>query len=214
MRDGVKRPAQLAGSNIVGANVAGRRRESFGVASTEDHQVLVNDAGAGEIHRLGSSRRTAEIFTQVDAACISKRRDRFARGGVQSVDEVHDADEDAPVFAVGPVGQTAIRLCAANSGVELPQELACCGIQRENFLRWSDAVEQPVDDNGACLKTAFFLSVKTPGDSETLDVVPIDLRECGIVIVLGCATVCGTILLLLAGWPESGSNSCCAREQS
>src|SRR3984893_11785132 len=42
MRDGVERPAQLTGSNVVGANVAGRRRKSLGVAATEYHQVLVH----------------------------------------------------------------------------------------------------------------------------------------------------------------------------
>src|SRR6266446_1639328 len=131
-RNSVKRPAQFAGSNIVSANVAGRCGKSLGVASTENHQVLVNDARAGEIDRLRSGRLAAQIFTEVDAASVSKRGNRFAGGGVQSVDEVHHANENALVFAIGPVCEPAIRLDATNSGVKLPKVLACCGIQREN----------------------------------------------------------------------------------
>src|SRR5438046_9620384 len=42
MRNGVKRPAQLAGSNVESANVARGRGKSHGVASCNDQQVFVN----------------------------------------------------------------------------------------------------------------------------------------------------------------------------
>ena len=161
-RDGVERPAQPTGSNVVGANVAGRRRESLGVAAAEYYEVLVNDARAGQIYRLRASRFAAQVFAEIDSAAVSKRWNRFAGGGIQGVNEVHHADQNALVFAISPVGEPAIRLRSTNSRVELPQELACRGIQGENFLRWSDSVEHALDDDGARLKTTFFLRIKTP----------------------------------------------------
>ena len=47
MRDGVKRPAQFAGANVVGANVTGRRGESLGIASADNQQISVNNRGTG-----------------------------------------------------------------------------------------------------------------------------------------------------------------------
>src|SRR5229473_244799 len=175
MRNGVKRPAQLTGPNVVGANVAGRRGESLGVAASEYYQVLVNDAWAGQSHRLRTGRFAAQIFAEVDSAAVSKGWNRFARGGIQGVDEVHYANQNALVIAIGPVSEPAIRLRSTYSGVEFPQELAGRGIQREEFLCWSDSIEHALDDDGACLKTAFLLRVKAPRDSEALDVAFIDL---------------------------------------
>src|SRR5882762_10805074 len=162
MRDGVKRPAQPTGSNVVGANVAGRRRESLGVAAAEYYEVLVNDARAGQINRLRAGRLAAQVFAEIDSAAVSKRWNRFAGGGIQGVNEVHHAYQNALVFAISPVGEPAIRLRSTNSGVELPQEPACQGIQGENFLRWSDSVEHALDDDGARLKTTFLLRIKAP----------------------------------------------------
>src|ERR1700694_2017132 len=151
MRDGVERPAQLTGSNVVGANVAGRRRKSLGVAAAEYYEVLVNDAWAGQIYGLRAGRFPAKIFAEIDSATVSKGWNRFAGSGIQGVDEIHHADQDALVFSVSPVSEPAIRLRSAYSRVELPQELACCGIQGENSLCGGDSVEQALDDNGACL---------------------------------------------------------------
>src|SRR5258708_15388767 len=61
MRNGVKRPTQLAGSGVVSANIAWGRRESLGVAATEYHQVLVDDAWSGEIYRLRRDRKSTRL---------------------------------------------------------------------------------------------------------------------------------------------------------
>src|SRR5712672_1654545 len=45
-RDRVKRPAKSAVSNVEGTNVAGWCRESFGIATADDHKIFVNDRGA------------------------------------------------------------------------------------------------------------------------------------------------------------------------
>src|SRR5467141_108734 len=128
MRDGVERPAQLACSNVVGANVAGRRRKSLGVAAAEYYEVLVNDARAGQIYRLRAGRFAAQVFPEIDSAAVSKGWNWFAGGGVQGVDEVHHAGQNPPVLAISPVSEPAIRLRSTNSRVELPQEFACRGI--------------------------------------------------------------------------------------
>src|SRR5207249_5293106 len=114
---------------------------------------------------------------------------------------------NAFVVAVGPVGQTAIRLRAAYSAVELPQELARRGIQREDFLGGSDSIENSSDDERIRLEAAFFLRVKAPCNSQVLDVAPVDLRKRRIVIVLRSAAIRRPILLFLVGrsvlWPRS-----------
>ena len=80
--NGVKRPAQLSGSSVVGSNVAGRRGKSLGVAPADDQQVFVYDGWTGQIHRHRAGRLPAKIFTQVDSAVVSKGRNRTAGGGV------------------------------------------------------------------------------------------------------------------------------------
>ena len=45
MRNGVEGPAQLAGTDVVGADVAGRRRQALADPAADDQQVLVDDAG-------------------------------------------------------------------------------------------------------------------------------------------------------------------------
>ena len=47
MGNGVERPAQFAGANVISADVAGRGRQSFRIASTHNKQVFVDHSGAG-----------------------------------------------------------------------------------------------------------------------------------------------------------------------
>jgi len=56
--------------------------------------------------------------------------------GVQFVNKVHYADNDASVFVIGadPIRETSIRLCAEDTGVKLPFHLSARGINSENFL--------------------------------------------------------------------------------
>ena len=43
----------------------------------------------------------AETFAQIDAAFIAEAGNRLAVGGIQRVDEIHHADDDAAIFVVG-----------------------------------------------------------------------------------------------------------------
>src|SRR5213592_810201 len=207
VRNGVKRPAQLATSNVEGTNVTRGRGESLGIAAADDHQIFVNDRWAGQGNRLSGGRFAAKIFAEVDAAFFRKRWDRPASRDVQSVEEIHHAHKNALVVAVGPIGQTAIWLRASNSRVELPKELAGRGIQRENLLRRRDSIKDSRDDNGAGLKAAFFLRVEAPCNGKALDVAAIDLGEAGIVIVLRRAAICRPVLMFFDArsvlWPRA-----------
>ena len=82
MRNGVKRPAQLAGSDVESANVARGRGKSLGVTSSNDQQIFVNDGWTGEHNGLGGGRFTTKIFAEVNAAIFCKRWNRLAGRGV------------------------------------------------------------------------------------------------------------------------------------
>src|SRR5258708_4406966 len=52
MRNGVKGPAQFSGAHVVGAHIARRRRQRFGITPSHDDQVFVDNARAGQRDRL------------------------------------------------------------------------------------------------------------------------------------------------------------------
>src|ERR1700730_11435878 len=71
VRDGMKRPTQLSGSHIIGANVAGRCRERLGIPATKYHQVLIDDAWASQVDGLRCDRLPAQIFPEVDSPVVA-----------------------------------------------------------------------------------------------------------------------------------------------
>ena len=193
VRNGVKRPAELAGAHFIGADIARRSGERFGFASAHDHQVFINDGGAGHEDRLIRGI-AAEVLAEIDATVFAESRDRLARVRVERIDEVHYADENPALLAIGPVGEAAIGLRAFDTGVELPQELAGRGIEGKDFLRGRDSVEDSVDLDGARLQASEFLGVKAPRNAELFHVFAIDLGNRGEVIVVGRSSVEGPIV--------------------
>ena len=96
MRNGVERPAHFAGAHVEGADIAGRRGQRLGISPAGDEHVFINHDGAGQRNeRIGIF--SAQIVAEIDAAVCAKARDRFSRGRVQRIDEIHDADDDALV---------------------------------------------------------------------------------------------------------------------
>src|SRR5437667_3479004 len=73
MRNGVKRPAQLARANVEGTDVARGSGESFGIAAADNHQIFVNDRWAGEHNGLGGGRFTTKVFAEVNAPFLCER---------------------------------------------------------------------------------------------------------------------------------------------
>ena len=97
------------------------------------------------------------------------------------------------MFRETPVGETAIGLGAFDAGIEFPEQFSGGGVEREDFLRGSDAVENSVNDERIGLQAAFFVGVEGPGDLEFADVVAIDLSERRVVIIFGIAAVAGPV---------------------
>ena len=177
--NGVKAPAQRAGSHVIRAHVAGRGGQGLAHAPADDHEVAIDDAGRGEAHRL-RGRLTPEVFAQVDAAVLAEARDGFASGGVQRVHEVVDRREHPRVFSVRPVHEAAIRAGARDAGVEQPELFAGCRVDGEGLVRRRVAEECAPDDDGLGLRVALLAGVVLPRELERGDVAAIDLRERGV----------------------------------
>src|SRR6516164_6664806 len=125
------------------------------------------------------------MVAEVDAPVVAESRDGFARAGVECVEVVEDADEDAGLFPLRrlPKCQATVGLRADQAGIELPEEAAGGGVEREDFLRRRNPVEHSLYHDGAGLQAAFLSGVKLPSDCEAADVFAIDLSERGVVIV-------------------------------
>ena len=106
MRDGVKRPAERAGSHVIGADVAGRRGQALGRAAADDIERLVDDAGAREGDAL-LIRIAAEIGVEIDAPVAPEAGDRQPGRSIEGVDVAAEAGQDPAIAAVGPVGHAA-----------------------------------------------------------------------------------------------------------
>ena len=98
MRNRVEGPAELSGLGVVGANIARRGRQSLRLACAEYHQILVNHAGAGGDDGLGLEI-ASQIFAEVDASVLAKFANGFSGAGVESIDEICDAGENALIIA-------------------------------------------------------------------------------------------------------------------
>src|SRR5262249_9194143 len=180
----VKAPAQLSGYNLVSANIAGRSRQNFGIASTNNEKVLINHRRVGQCDGSGG-RVPPQIFPKVNAAVIAETRNGPSRGRVDLIHKIHDADDDAVVLTIGarPIREPAVRLGAWNARVELPLHLAGGGVEGKDFLRGRNAVQYPVHFNRAGLQHSDFLCVVAPGNLKLLDVRFVDLGERRVVLI-------------------------------
>ena len=183
-RDGMKGPAQLPGSHVKCPYVTGRRWRSLGVPATDDQQVLVNGRRTGQVNRLRSGGLAAEILPQVDAALVSKACDGPAGDRIQGINKVHDSDEDAPVLAISPICQSAVRLGSFYAGIKLPEQVAGGGIESEDFLGRRDPVKYALGHKGTGLQSALLVGIKGPGHRQPAYVMAIDLRQGRVVVVL------------------------------
>ena len=158
----MKRPAQLAGSHVEGANIPRRRGKGFRIAPADDQQVFINSSRAGQVNRLRRGGLATEIFAQVDPAVAPETRDGPAGDRIQRIDKVHDSDQNSLVLAIGPVRKSAVWLGPFDARVKLPEQFAGRGIEGEDFLRRCDPVEHALGHNRAGLQAAFFLGIEAP----------------------------------------------------
>ena len=99
----MKAPAQFSGANVVSTNIAGRAGKSLWFAASDDEQIFIDDGWGRERNRC-SSGIDAEIFTKIDSPVIAETFNWLPGVGVQNINEVHDADDDAMIVAAAPVG--------------------------------------------------------------------------------------------------------------
>ena len=107
MRNRVERPPQRARPRIVGADVAGRRRQSLADAAADDQQIAVHDAGRRQADRLALGR-APEIAAQIDPSVVAEARHRTAGPGVERVQVFVGGREDPFVVTVFPVHDAAV----------------------------------------------------------------------------------------------------------
>src|SRR5919108_1095591 len=194
--NGVKEPAKLAGPHAVGANISRRCRERLRIAPANNHKIFVNDSWAREVNGLCFSGVPPQVFAQIDAALLAKGCDWLSRRRVQRVQKVQDPNQNPAASAVSPIGKPPIRLGPFNSRIEFPLKLARGSVQRKYLLSGSDSVQHAVDDNGAGLQATFFLCIEAPRNRQLPHIGAIDLRQTGIMIVFGSASIGRPIVAL------------------
>ena len=128
---------------------------------------------------------------------MAKRFDRFAGRGIERIHKVQNANEDAPVVSIAPIGKAPVGLCAANAGIKLPEKFSRGSVQSKYFLCGSDAIQDAVDYDGVGLQAAFFAGIKSPGNPQIIDVAAVDLREGRVVGAGRGTTVDGPVAVFL-----------------
>src|SRR5690349_10661598 len=117
MRNGVKRPANLAAAHVVGANVTRRCALTFADARALDENVLIHNAGTRSQH-VSVADVAAEPVTQVDRAGVTERVIRLAVGGVERVQSAAGGKKHSPLISVRPICDTAVHVCRSLSSGE------------------------------------------------------------------------------------------------
>lgn len=187
--DGVEDPAELAGVDVVGADVAVQGRFGLGRAEADDDHVFIDEAGGGEGGEGLSDVFFVEIFAEVDLAAVTEGGDEFAGCGIDRVEVAQKTGEENALGSVGPVAETTCGLQAGGSGAEGPEIFSGGCVERDDFLRWGEAEENAADDQRIGLEAAGLLGVEAPCDFEFVDVGAVDLMEGGVVIVCALTAV-------------------------
>src|ERR1700751_1311542 len=94
----------------------------------------------------------------------SKAIDGVARVSIEGVEVIHHAYENSMFSSAPPVGETADRLLAMDARIELPFELSCGRIERDDLLRWRNCVKHSVDDQGIGQHVTCLTGIEAPGD--------------------------------------------------
>ena len=136
-------------------------------------------------------REAVEVLVKVDAAAGAEVGDQLAGLGVECVDVAAEAGEEAPVRAIGPVGEATGTL-AGGFGIPGPDEAAGGAVERDEFAAGRVAVDQAIDDEGVGFEAAAAIgTIVGPGNLELGDIGAIDLFEGRVARVLGVAAIGG-----------------------
>ena len=215
MRNRVEGPAQGPAVHVEGANVARGRGMGFRIASADDDEVFVDEAGGGKGDGLLLvTFAVAQAFAEVEAALVAEGWDQMAGAWIDCVEIIHASGEEARFVAVGPVAEAARRLSGAadggvvhlDGGIEEPETLAGGGIEREDFAAVGEPDEGAANDERIRFEIAFLAGVINPRLLEMRDVCAVDLREHGIVIAVDVTVVRGPVGILRVGGGGSEEN--------
>src|ERR671922_2424652 len=107
MRDRMERPFLLPRVHVEGADVAGRRRQSFGHDRADDQKIAVEHTW--RIHADAEHSRIAafETLSQIYSAVVTELRQGLPRSCVERKQPVPRCEVDATVVAALPVHQSA-----------------------------------------------------------------------------------------------------------
>src|SRR5260370_22086384 len=93
------------------------------------------------------------------------------------------------MLAVTPEGQSARRLTAVYTGIKLPPQLTCRGVQRDHFLRGCIREESAPDDDRTRFQATLFAGIKRPCLFKPLYIPPIDLLKRSAMITLDLSAI-------------------------
>ena len=115
----MKGPAKPAGAYIEGANVSGRGGVGLRIPAPDNDQILIDDAGTGEVYRLREVV-SPQILPQIDSSLFAKTEDGFAGVCIERIEVMRHASQHAAVPAIRPIGNASRGLRAAYAGFEFP----------------------------------------------------------------------------------------------
>ena len=197
MRNGVKRPANLAGADVEGADVTGCRRQVFARHETHDQHVFVSYAGCGRAHG-DLAEIAAQPRAQIDAPAFSEALDESAGARVDGEKEMARRYKNAALGPIpphhhAPVARPA-RQARRGRGLKAPLLAARGGIERKQPQGRTGAIQHSVHHHRVALDLRALgcvAGVVLPGDGEFIGVSAIDLREAGVSDTVVAAAVDG-----------------------
>ena len=101
LRDGVEAPHLLAGEDVEGAHVSGRRHVALAGRRAQQEQVLEHLSRRLRLDARNRRRVASEAFTQVDGALVAEGGDELAGAGVDRLQVVLHGEEQPAVRPVG-----------------------------------------------------------------------------------------------------------------
>ena len=183
-RNRVESPLELSGHSIECPDRPGRGTIGLVHAAAENEQVLVHRSRRCHLQRSRSGV-DAQILAQVNVATASEGPDQFPRPRIDGVGPVADKVEDP--FALGPlpvrdpsVALPDDRAAVMHRGIEDPDALPGCGVQRHGVEAWRDGVENPIDDQRVRVHRRTLGGVPCPilpGGLEAVHVRRVDLGQ-------------------------------------
>ena len=214
MGNRVKRPAKLAGPDIVGAHVSRRRRQALTHDAALNQEIPVDHTGrpGPDPESLG---RPPQAQPEIDPPGVAEAWNQPAAARVQRVEVRSLGGEDAPFPFIPPPDETpaaALGTGEFTGQFDAPEQLAGGRLQREDPQRRRHGIENIADDNGVARHLRVFggvARVVCPGQLQPLHVSPVDLGQSRIADALGIASIHPPVLV-----PDFGDTPFLSRGES